>query len=171
MVDDPEFSTFVREELPGLLRFAHLVTGDPHAAEEAVQASLVATLRRWPKISQAEGFRPVPYVRRAIVNNHIRSVRRWSNRVLLGPVPDQPVPDDVSAWIDHDRLVQALRTLAPRQRAVLVLRYYADLSETEIARMLGCRPGTVKSAAARGLATLRMHLDPASSPATNGGHR
>ncbi|MGH2718141.1 MAG: SigE family RNA polymerase sigma factor [Actinomycetota bacterium] len=171
MIDDPEFGAFMREELPGLLRFAHLVTGDPHAAEEAVQASLVATLRRWPKISQAEGFRPVPYVRRAIVNNHIRSARRWSNRVRLGPVPDEARPDDVAAWIEHDQLVQALRTLPPRQRAVLVLRYYADLSEAEIAQFIGCRPGTVKSAAARGLATLRMHLDPSHSPATNGGHR
>lgn len=171
MVDDPEFGDFVREQLPGLLRFAHLIAGDPHAAEEAVQASLVATLRRWPQISQSEGFRPVPYVRRAIVNNHVRSARRWSNRVRLGPVPDQVLPDDVAAWIEHDRIVQALRALPARQRAVLVLRYYADLSEADIAQTLGCRPGTVKSAAARGLAALRVHLDPSYSPSANGGPR
>jgi len=79
-------------------------------------------------------------------------------------VPDQALPDEITAWIEHDRIVRALRTLPPRQRAVLVLRYYADLSEAEIAGILGCRPGTVKSSAARALASLRNHLDPAATP-------
>src|SRR5882724_2920587 len=121
VIDDSDYGGFVRSELPGLLRFAHLVTGDPHAAEEAVQAALVATLRRWPGLSVTEGWRPGPYVRRAIVNNHIKTARRWSNRIRLGPVPDQALPDEITAWIEHDRMVRALRTLPPRQRAVLVL--------------------------------------------------
>lgn len=95
-----------------------------------------------------------------MVNAHIGWWRRWSSRVVLGGVPDRvDVDDPVAEWAEHDRLVAALAGLSPRQRAVVVLRYQFGMSEAETAQVLGCRVGTVKSAAARALARLRRSLE------------
>ncbi len=139
------FHEFVAARSSALIRTAYLLTGDPHAAEELLQAALVDLARRWKRVAQ-EG-QPEAYVRRAL---HTRHISAWRHRQVLLEVPHADVPasrtNDFSAGVD-DRLavVQALRTLSPRQRAVIVLRYFEDRSEAETAYILGCSRGTVKS--------------------------
>jgi RNA polymerase sigma-70 factor (sigma-E family) len=156
--DDESFEQFMAAALPGLLRFGHVLTGDRHRAEELVQSALVKTYRRWRSLRHDQ---PAAYVRRAMVNTYTswwRSARRES------PMPEGfdaagPGAMDLD---DRDLVLRALGTLPARQRAVLVLRYYEDLSEAAIADALGCSTGTVKSTASRGLRTLRARLaDPA----------
>ncbi len=152
------FGEFVAAALPGLLRFGHVLTGDPKTAEDLVQEALARTLRRWRSVRQDNA---AAYVRRVMVNTHINRWRRWEARVQLGEVPDS-VADDPSLRRseDWDLLRRALSRLPVRQRTVLVLRYYEDLSEAAIAELMGCRPGTVKSQASRALAALRPLLQP-----------
>ena len=152
------FGEFVAKALPGLLRFGHVLTGDPKTAEDLVQEALARTLRRWRSVRQDNA---AAYVRRVMVNTHINRWRRWEARVQLGEVPDS-VADDPSLRRseDWDLLRRALSRLPVRQRTVLVLRYYEDLSEAAIAELMGCRPGTVKSQASRALAALRPLLQP-----------
>jgi RNA polymerase sigma factor (sigma-70 family) len=99
-----------------------------------------------------------------MVNTHITWWRRWAARVTVGSVPEHSAPEQSQLSVDQDAVRQALRALAPRQRAVLVLRYYEDMTEAQIAEALRCRPGTVKSQAARGLATLRSLLEQPTGP-------
>jgi RNA polymerase sigma-70 factor (sigma-E family) len=143
---------------PRLVRTAYAVSGDLGVAEDAVQTALAKAYRSWRRVSRADS--PEAYVRRMAVNevlNHHRTAaaRRESTR------PD--LPETASSTDDpqptRDEVWQAVLTLPPRQRAVLVLRYYEDLSEHEIAEVLGCRPGTVKSQASAALASLRARLD------------
>jgi len=96
-----------------------------------------------------------------MVNTHINRWRRWEARVRLGEVPDRITDDPaLRRSEDWDQLRRALSLLPPRQRTVLVLRYFEDLPEAEIAQLMGCQPGTVKSQAARALAALRPLLRP-----------
>jgi RNA polymerase sigma-70 factor (sigma-E family) len=151
-----DFEEFVVAELAELLRFATLLSGDRHRADDLVQTALVKTMRRWPYITHEQ---PSAYVRRAIVNAHLswwRRARRESGLPDGFDVAD-PVAGQ-SAYDDQDQLARALAVLAPRQRAVVVLRYYAGLSEAEIADTLGCAPGTVKSQAAKALRSMRRTL-------------
>lgn len=159
-MSDDSFGQFVETALPGLLRFAHMLTGQPALAEDIVQTSLVKAMKAWPRIEGEEFWRQQAYVRRIVVNTHLSWWRRWTSRVRLGEVPDQPSVAADDRLAERDEVHQALSTLPPRQRAVLILRYYDDLSEAEIAATLGCQPGTVKSSAARGLAALRAQLAP-----------
>lgn len=151
------FTTFMRAALPGLLRFGHVLTGDQHRGEELVQSALVATFRRWRHLRQDE---PHAYVRRAMVNAHTSLWRRHRRESPLpdgfDPVGGGPGP---TAFDDVDLVLRALRVLPARQRTVMVLRYYDDLSEAEIAQALGCSAGTVKSQASRALRSLRRELD------------
>jgi RNA polymerase sigma-70 factor (sigma-E family) len=151
------FGDFVAAALPGLLRFGHVLTGNPHEAEDLVQEALGKTMRRWNRSRPDD---PVAYVRRVMVNTHLTRWRRWGSRVRLGDVPEVAA-DDPSLQRSHDRdlLRRALASLPPRQRAVLVLRYLEDLPDAEIAVLLGCQQATVRSQAARGLASLRPLLD------------
>lgn len=143
--------------LPGLLRFGYVLTGDPHRGEELVQAALVTTYRRWKHLKHDE---PHAYVRRAMVNAH---TSLWRRRRRETPLPDDFDPagshGEPAGYDDVDLVLRALRTLPARQRAVMVLRYYDDLTEAEIAHTLGCSPGTVKSQASRALRSLRRELD------------
>jgi RNA polymerase sigma-70 factor (sigma-E family) len=150
------FGEFVAAALPALLRFGHVLTGDPRTAEDLVQEALARTLRRWRSVRQDYAL---AYVRRVMVNTQINRWRRWEARVQLGEVPDS-VGDDpaLRRSEDWDQLRRALSRLPVRQRTVLVLRYFEDLPEAEIAQLMGCQPGTVKSQAARGLAALRPLL-------------
>ena len=152
------FGEFVAAALPGLLRFGHMLTGDPREAEDLVQEALVRSLRRWRTVRVDDASR---YVRRAMVNTHITRWRRWDARVRLGSPPDggaeDPALDRTDDW---DRLRRALAQLPVRQRTVLVLRYYEDWPDARIAEVMDCAPGTVRSQAARGLAALRPLLDP-----------
>lgn len=147
------FAEFAAQSLPALLRFGHVLTGNPHEAEELVQEALAKSLRRWRRARVDD---PIAYVRKAMVNTHVSQWRRWSARVQLGDVPE-PVSDDAGLRRSEERdaLRRALALLPARQRAVLVLRYFEDLPDPSIAALLACRPSTVRSLAARGLATLR----------------
>jgi len=147
---DPALESFARARFAALLRFGLLLTGNGHDAEDLVQTALMRTALRWRSVRE-----PEPYVRRAMVRLHVNWRTRIRARMADGPVPDLAAPAD-----DPDtRMVmwQALASLPPRQRTVLVLRYYEDMSEAEIADTLGVSRGTVKSTAARALARLREH--------------
>ncbi|AGZ46832.1 SigE family RNA polymerase sigma factor [Actinoplanes friuliensis] len=148
------FTTFVAERSHALIRVAYTLTGDQRAAEDLVQGALAKAYSHWSRIhGDAE-----PYVRRIIYNDKVSGWRRQARQREL-PMADVP---EVAESRDHDhdtalRLVlrQALLSLPPRQRAVLVLRYLEDRSVEETAEVLGCRPGTVASQASRALGKLR----------------
>ena len=151
---DAEFTGFVRERAPGLVRIAYALTGDQQTAEDLVQAALAKACARWPRLN---GY-PEPYVRRIIYNDRVSGWRRQGRRpeLLMAEPPDTRS----GPGHDHDTtlrlaLRQALLSLPPRQRAVLVLRYLEDRSVEETAEVLGCRPGTVASQSTRALRKLR----------------
>lgn len=151
-----DFEEFVVAALPGLLRFGVVLTGDRHRADDLVQTALVKTMRRWRSIDHEQ---PVAYVRRVMVNTHVSGWRRGRRESLLPQGFDAAAGGDAeSAYDDQDQLARGLAALPPRQRAVVVLRYYAGLSEAEIADTLGCAPGTVKSQSAKAMRTLRAVL-------------
>jgi len=155
----PEYDEFYAVLWPRLVRTAYAVSGDLGVAEDAVQTAFAKAYRSWRRISRLDS--PEAYVRKMVVNEVLSSRRTAHVRreVVRADLPDAPrvAHDDVA--LAHDEMWQAVSSLPPRQRAVLVLRYYEDLSEQQIADALGCRPGTVKSRASAALATLRTRLD------------
>ncbi|MDQ1484913.1 MAG: hypothetical protein QOJ62_606 [Actinomycetota bacterium] len=143
------FEDVYRRRRASLVRLAHLLTGSAAAAEDVVHDAFIGLARRQSRVSD-----PAAYLRRSVVNLstnvHRRATReRRHLQTLSEPVVDAVEVDDT--W-------RLLKQLAPRQRAVLVLRFYLDLSEAETARVLGCRPGTVKSSTARALANLKEKM-------------
>jgi RNA polymerase sigma-70 factor (sigma-E family) len=166
MRDEDGFAEFASANARRLRHIARLLTGDPDRAEDLLQIALARSYRRWDRISRYDD--PVAYVRRVMVNAHTDWWRRrWRHEVPTGQLPDGPTSGDLAAdHADRDLLARALAGLSPRERAVVVLRYYADLSEQEIARTLGVAPGTVKSASARALAKLRISPDLAETEPT-----
>ncbi|ASO19007.1 RNA polymerase sigma-70 factor (sigma-E family) [Actinoalloteichus hoggarensis] len=152
---EAEFEDFVIHRSGELLRTAYLLCGgDKGAAEDLLQDVLERMFVRWRRITGA----PTAYARAALANTAANRWRRLSRRVAEAPWeerihPPQAGPEE--SVTQRDELLRALRTLPPRARAVIVLRYFDDMSEADIARALSCRPGTVKSQAARGLAMLR----------------
>ncbi len=154
MADEQDaFDAFARGRMRELLRFAHLLTGDPHRAADLVQDALERTLMSWDRVVRKDD--PVAYVRRAIVNRHVSVWRRYRRERLVADAPDAAYDPRVAERAFDADLWAALATLPPRQRAVLVLRYYEDLSEADTAATLGCSVGTVKSSTFRALAKLR----------------
>jgi len=149
------FDAFARGRMRELLRFAHLLTGDPHRAADLVQDALERTLISWHRVERKDD--PEAYVRRAIVNRHISRWRRLRREQLTAAVPETTY---VPTAPRDDQLWSALTSLPPRQRAVIVLRYYEDLSEAQTAQTLGCSVGTVKSQASKALAKLRLQVRP-----------
>lgn len=149
------FDEYVRARHVALLRFAHVLCGDPHMAADLVQDALERTGLRWKRLRDQED--PEGYVRRVIVNQYINRWRRQRREHLVAEVPDRPGPQLLSVRSD-DPLWQLLATLPRQQRAVVVLRFYEDLTETAIAELLGCSVGTVKSNSSRALAKLRTAL-------------
>jgi len=151
-----DFAEFVRMSLPGLLRYGHALTGNPHDAADLVQGVLEKVGSRWGSVL-AKGPDPLAYVRRAMANAHVSRWRRFRKENLVAEFPDRPA---VPAFdrLEHEPLWQALRDLPPRQRAVVVLRFYEGLSEAEIADSLGVSKGTVKSQNSKAMATLRSKL-------------
>lgn len=148
-----------------LTRFAYLLCGDRQRAEDLVQDVLLRMYRRFPGSLPLDN--PVRYARRALANANVsRSRRAASREVVVELVPDQ-APDNQSDPADGDVLWQALRRLPVRQRTVLVLRFYLDADDRNIADTLDCRSGTVRSLASRGLASLRG--DPALDTVTGNG--
>jgi RNA polymerase sigma-70 factor (sigma-E family) len=149
------FEDFVAGRLPALLRYATLVAGNRHDASDLVQSALEKTGVRWRTVTTNGS--PEAYVRRAILNAHISRWRRRRREVLVQDTPEVAWAPPAAAW-EHGELWAALQQLPPRQRAVVVLRYYEDLSEREIALALGIAPGTVKSQASKALDALRATL-------------
>jgi RNA polymerase sigma-70 factor (sigma-E family) len=155
---DADFAAFVRRRGDHHLRTALLLTGDWHAAEDLVQASLVKLYRAWRRLDTSAD--PDAYLRRILVNTH-RSWWRtlWRREVPVTGVPDRPGPvdgDDVRAVAQVVR--QALAALPARQRTALVLRYFEDLPEAQVAELMGCGVGSVKTHVHRGVQTMRRLL-------------
>jgi RNA polymerase sigma-70 factor (sigma-E family) len=161
--DDEDFRRYVAERSPALLRTAYLLTGDRAAAEDVLQSALTNAYRHWGRLRRLG--RPDAYVRRIMVNERRSWWRRTGNRELLvGEPPERAGRDEAAGVAEHDLVWQAVLGLPPRTRAVLVLRYWEDLSEADTAAALGCSIGTVKSQASRGLRRLQELLAP--DPAT-----
>lgn len=155
---DEEFAAFVTANSARLHRYAYVLTGNSAEAEELVQETLVKVYLGWDRVRQ-EGS-PFAYTRTAMARTHISRWRSLTRRVAL----EDRVALDRSrrtdrCWQteaeDRDEMWRLLGTLGPRQRAVVVLRYYEDLPERDIAAALGCSLGTVKSQLSRALSTLR----------------
>ncbi len=149
------FHEFVVARGAALSRTAFLLTGEHHAAEDLVQSALAKAAARWRQIM--EYGQPEAYVRRTMINEHISWWRRRPARPMA-EVPDRPGADEPHHVVDRVVLGQALATLTPRQRAVVVLRYYEDLSEADTAAAMGCSIGTVKSQTHLAIGKLRSAL-------------
>jgi len=155
---DAEFEAYMAARQPSLLRTAYLLSGDRHTAEDLVQTALAKLYLSWDKVQQRELLDG--YVRRIIVNEHNSLWRRaWKKReVSTDALPDHQTvthePDDGRSAALWD----FVQTLPRKQRAVIVLRYYEDLSEAETADILGISVGTVKSQASRALAAMRSRV-------------
>lgn len=155
---DAEFEAYMAARQPSLLRTAYLISGDRHTAEDLVQTALAKLYLSWDRVHDRHMLDG--YVRRIIVNEHNSLWRRaWKKRELS----TDTLPDDRTVTHEHDEgqrdaLWEFVQTLPRRQRAVIVLRYYEDLSEAEIAETLGVSVGTVKSQASRALAAMRSRV-------------
>jgi RNA polymerase sigma-70 factor (sigma-E family) len=149
------FSSFFHAYSPSLYRTAYLLTADGAAAEELLQDVLVRIYPRWSEIASMAV--PAAYVRRAVVNGFVSSRRRSSFRdTRLGSGHDVGDGRDLAQeTVDRDLVWKLVSSLPPRQRAALVLRFYEDCPDAEIAAALGCRVATVRSLVSRGLRALR----------------
>ncbi|OSZ61678.1 siderophore-interacting protein [Streptomyces pharetrae CZA14] len=153
-----EFDEFVAARWSTLLHLARLLTGgDRHRAEDLVQESLVKLWFAWPKVAEEA---PEAYVRTVMARAAARSARRrWWGERPVEQLPETAAGGDVSAAVaERSRLEAALGRLSAKQRAAVVLRYYQDLPERQVAEALGCPLGTARSHTARGVARLRQLL-------------
>jgi RNA polymerase sigma-70 factor (sigma-E family) len=153
-----EFTDFVAGMQAKMVRLAELVTGDRDRAEDLAQDGFAKAFAAWRRI---RGQDPAAYVRRCIINANIDWWRRrgWRERPHAD-LPDRPGdPDVATALAARDLVLRALARLTARERAVLALRFYFDLSEAQISAELSIAPGTVKSTLARALAKLRADAD------------
>jgi RNA polymerase sigma-70 factor (sigma-E family) len=155
----PEYDELYAALWPRLVRTAYAVSGDLGLAEDAVQTAFAKAYGSWRRIARMRA--PEAYLRRMAVNEVLndRRLARRRHELTSAEPPERATPAGVDDALAHGDMWRALSTLPPRQRAVLVLRYYEDLSEQQIAATLGCRPGTVKSQASAALAALRGRLD------------
>jgi RNA polymerase sigma-70 factor (sigma-E family) len=153
-----EFDEFVTQHGPELLRLAYLVCGSREQSEDLVQNALLKAYRRWDMVCAAD--RPVAYVRTILVREHLSWRRRLTNHEVPAPIPDRVAvePPDL-ALVEMDEMWGLLASLPKRQRTVLALRYYDDISDAGIAELLGCSEGTVRSNASRALAALRARFN------------
>jgi RNA polymerase sigma-70 factor (sigma-E family) len=155
-VDEPEgFRAFVAARSPALLRSAWYLTGNEASAEDLVQTALAKTWTKWSRIVRQDA--PEAYVRRVIVSTYLTwNRRRWHGEQPTAILPDAPDPTDAYAVLDvQNSVLAALAALPPRQRTVVILRYFDDLTEAQAADVMGCSIGTVKSQTAKAFATLR----------------
>ncbi len=149
---DEDFRAFMAARAHGLRRTAYALCGDWHHAEDLTQIAFTKVYAAWPRVQAADNVEA--YLRRTLTNAYIDETRRgWRREQPCESLPDrqaEDVPRD-----DRDGLLRALAEVPPGQRACLVLRFFDDRSVDEVAAILQCRPGTVKSQTARGLTTLR----------------
>ena len=160
---DTDYLAYVRARLPALRRTALLLSGDMHQADDVVQETLTKLYARWSRAAKADNVDA--YVHTILVRAFIDDRRRgwWKVRLVGGP-PD-PEPARESQYEDRETVRAALRRLPPRQQAVLVLRFLCDQPVQEVARILGCSDGTVKSQTSHGLDRLRQLLGPTAEAA------
>ena len=155
-VSDDGFRAWVLAHRARLRRTAFLLCGDWHLADDLVQDVLVRMYEAWPRVGAAPDL--TRYSRRVLVNRYLDHRRRPSRREhVVDTVPDDAAPEG-GGHDDREALLQALRDVPPGQRAVLVLRYFDDLSVEQTAAVLGTSAGTVKSQTSRGLTALRAAL-------------
>jgi RNA polymerase sigma-70 factor (sigma-E family) len=154
---DEEFRVFMRGRWSAMVRLAYTLTGDQGHAEDITQAAFAKAYSSWGRVRQAGD--PDAYVRTIVINENSKRFRRKRVREdLRADVPEQGWDVD-DGLAERAALRDALRLLGPRQRAVIVLRFWLDMSEAEAARALNCSVGTVKSQTSRALATLRKHTE------------
>lgn len=152
---DGAFHDLVITEGPSLYRLARLLSEDSAAAEDLVQVALLRAWKSWPRVCAAEDR--AAYVRRILVNTARTGWRRrWRVESPSGMISAPSAHDAYQQVDDRERLMEALRVLAPRQRAAVVLRYFCDLDDATIADLLNCSPATVRSQVSRALARLRI---------------
>ncbi len=168
-----EFDHFVADSVDGLLRAAFLIAWDFAEAEDVVQECLFRIARHWPRVRRMEY--PTAYARRVLVNLALDEARhRTRHRAelhrscsLFAGEHEDEAAGRALGWVEtRVDLSKALGELAPRQRAALVLRYFDDLSEAQVADVMGCSVGTVKSTISRALQRLRASADPSAVPVT-----
>ncbi|MBV9098595.1 MAG: SigE family RNA polymerase sigma factor [Frankiaceae bacterium] len=157
--DEAAFRDFAAAARPRLVRTAYLLCGDPHEAHDLAQVTLMRVHRRWRSIERTD--LPQAYARKVLIN---LAASFWRRRlraplVALTAVGEPAGADPADAYGDRAELWDAVRSLPPRTRAILVLRYWEDLSEADTAAALGCSVGSVKSQASRGLERLRAVLE------------
>jgi RNA polymerase sigma-70 factor (sigma-E family) len=153
---DEEFREFMHARWPAMVRLAYALTGDPGHAEDVAQAAFAKAYAAWPRVLRSGD--PDAYVRRIVVNENRNRFRKRRVPEHLTGFPLERA--DAQACVeDRSALMAALRALGPRQRAVIVLRYWLDLSEAEAAAVLNCSVGTVKSQTSRALAALRKSAE------------
>ncbi|MCP3769463.1 MULTISPECIES: SigE family RNA polymerase sigma factor [Streptomyces] len=151
---EADFRAFVVSRWPRMLRSAHLLTGHHHDAEDLVQAALAKAYVRWERIQRTDD--PDSYVWRIMINANVDRLRRAKVREwLTDRFPEPAAPDHDDTVAERSAVLDALARLSAKQRAVVVLRYLEDRSETEVARLLGTGVGTVRSHTARALRKLR----------------
>ena len=161
-----EFGEYVARQRPALMRFATILSSQTWLAEDVVSDVLGRAFERWDRISQLA--EPHAYVRRMVVNEYLSWHRR---RARTAPHPDivfdtAQVEDGTDERAEREAMIQRLAQLPPKQRAAVVLRYYVNLSDAEIAEHLGCREVTVRSQISRALAALRLDTSTATEVAT-----
>lgn len=153
-----EFSEFVAARSPALLRTAYLLTGDAHHAQDLLQTALMATAARWAGIRDRQHAEA--YVRRAMYRHQInwwRARARRPETLVTAPPERSSLDNHADLTVQRHGLIAALRRLPRRQRVVVVLRYYEDRSEAEVAALLGISLGTVRSQTSKALVKLRQH--------------
>jgi RNA polymerase sigma-70 factor (sigma-E family) len=154
---EQEFREFVAARGAALQRTAYLLVGEWALAEDLVQTALVKTYLAWRRLDGIAAIEP--YTRKVLVNTATSWWRRrWRGERPTGVLPELPVADGAEQRAERDQVWRQVQTLPPRQRAVVVLRFYEDLTEAETARLLDISIGTVKSQTARAMATLRERL-------------
>ena len=152
--DREQFREFMVSRWPELVRLGYALTGDRWLAEDLAQTALASACTAWWRVRRADD--PDAYVRRILINASNSHFRRRSPPVCACGLREVPLPDPAALAGQRSDLMAALRGLPPRQRAIIVLRYWADLNDAQVAALLGCSEGTVRSQAWRALAKLRV---------------
>lgn len=149
-----EFSAFLDERQVPLLRLAIALCGSRPAAEDVLQEVFLRAFAQWTRISVMES--PYGYVRKMLVNEHLSWRRRLIRQLPRAEIDSGVIPDPAERIAGRDELLRRVDSLPMRQRTAVILRYFEDLDDTEIARVMVCDPVTVRSYVSRGLRALRV---------------